>query len=126
MTNQRLLILEFLQEDINRHPTAEEIYREVRKRLPKISFATVYRNLEKLKKGGIIEELYFEKGLSRFDGEIGEHFHFRCEKCQRVFNLVLSDSWQILERASIKSGHKIERMQVLLGGVCKDCLRIMR
>jgi len=126
MTNQRLLILEYLQEDTERHPRAEEIYFAVRRNLPKISFGTVYRNLKKLVDSGIINELHIEKGVSRFDGEIAEHFHFRCRKCKRIFNLRLADSWQIPERASLKTGHRIEKIDLCLSGICKDCLRFVK
>ena len=47
ITAQRKAILEELQ-NTNTHPTADELYKMVRLRLPRISLGTIYRNLEKL------------------------------------------------------------------------------
>ncbi|MBW2644383.1 MAG: transcriptional repressor, partial [Deltaproteobacteria bacterium] len=45
ITKQRQVILEELRK-LNTHPSADEIYKVVRRHLPRISLGTVYRNLE--------------------------------------------------------------------------------
>ena len=76
MTRQRQVILEELRK-VNTHPSADEVYEMVRKRLPRISLGTVYRNLEVLSESGQIKKLE-PRTLKRFDGNSSEHFHIRC------------------------------------------------
>ncbi|MGQ9858137.1 MAG: Fur family transcriptional regulator [Thermodesulfobacteriota bacterium] len=88
MTAQRRIILEELRNSGN-HPTADELFRAVRKRLPKVSLATVYRNLEVLASQGIIRKLAIPGARMRFDGVTQAHLHMRCVKCSRVMDAPL-------------------------------------
>jgi Fur family ferric uptake transcriptional regulator len=83
MTRQRKVILEELRKE-NLHPSADEIYEMVRRRLPRISLGTVYRNLEMLSELGEIQKLEIGGSLKRFDGIPTKHYHIRCLKCGRV------------------------------------------
>ena len=83
MTLQREVVLEEVRRDLS-HPTADEIYARVRKRLPKISMGTVYRNLDILASCGLIEKLEPDRSQMRFDGNTGEHFHVTCTECGRI------------------------------------------
>lgn len=69
------------------HPTADAIYSEMRKEIPNISLSMVYRNLRLLTEEGEINELELVGNLSRFDGVTRPDYHFRYEKCGRVFDL---------------------------------------
>lgn len=84
-TRQRAVILNELRK-VKTHPTADAIYRMVRKRLPSISFGTVYRNLSLLRDGGDILELTCGKYRCRYDGDNREHYHFICLECENVFD----------------------------------------
>jgi Fur family ferric uptake transcriptional regulator len=55
-SKQREIILEELKK-FDSHPSADELYERVRKRLPHISLGTVYRNLEILAREGIIQRI---------------------------------------------------------------------
>lgn len=83
MTRQRRVILEKLRE-MNSHPSAEEIFAVVRRKLPRISLGTVYRNLEILSELGEIQKLELGGSLMRFDGRTEKHYHMRCINCDRV------------------------------------------
>src|SRR5574340_808335 len=82
-TRQREVILEELQK-VKSHPTAVGLHDLVRRRLPKISLGTVYRNLELLAKAGVIRKLETAGAEARFDGNAGQHHHIRCVGCGRV------------------------------------------
>ena len=82
MTRQRRVILQELQK-VTTHPTADQVYDMVRKKLPRISLATVYRNLDLLAQDGLISKLDGGAQL-RFDGNPADHYHIRCTRCQRV------------------------------------------
>ncbi|WP_461210668.1 Fur family transcriptional regulator [Desulfocurvus sp. DL9XJH121] len=83
MTKQRRIILDELRK-LTSHPTADELYEIVRKRLPRISLGTVYRNLEVLSENGDILKLESAGSQKRFDGEARAHCHVRCVHCGRV------------------------------------------
>ena len=65
-------------------PTADELYEKVRRRLPRISPGTVYRNLEALSRRGLVEKLQVAGTQKRFDASRHPHYHARCVRCGRV------------------------------------------
>ena len=80
MTKQKRIIMEELG-GLYSHPTADEVYHVVRKRLPKVSLATVYRNLEQLSEDGQIKRLDMCGQQRRFDPVAQDHYHMRCNVC---------------------------------------------
>ena len=117
LTHQRLAVLKFLANSRN-HPTAAEIYKELRKRYPTISQATVYSALELLKKVGQIRELSIRGDKACFDHMGEPHYHLFCRKCRRVLDVRIpcpSLKEELLE------GHRVEEIQLYLYGVCADC-----
>jgi Fur family ferric uptake transcriptional regulator len=85
-TEQRTVILEELRK-CRHHPGADELYLQVRRRLPRVSLGTVYRNLELLAAQGIIQRLDLGSGQKRFDPVTEPHGHFRCTGCGAVEDL---------------------------------------
>ena len=78
-TNQRVEILAFLREHEG-HPNVDEVYEGVRKKLTRISKATVYKNLKFLTEKGLLEEVNV-KGVSRFEANFIPHHHLICREC---------------------------------------------
>ena len=87
-TRQLEQVFQAVQND-HTHPFAHEIYRRVHKKLPRISLATVYRNLHSLVEEGKIRTLLLGEQVARYDPETREHDHFVCERCGRVSDLFL-------------------------------------
>ena len=121
MTRQRKVILEEVRKDLDRHLTADEIYEEVRKHLPRISLGTVYRNLEILAELGKIQKLELSGSVKRFDGNPQRHYHIRCMRCGRVDNAPVAPLRQIENRlygATVYTiiGHRLE-----FEGFCPRC-----
>lgn len=85
MTRQRKEILEELRK-VTTHPSADEVYAMVKKRIPQISLGTVYRNLEVLAEMGEIQKIRMGGAQNRFDGNAMNHYHMRCLKCDRVMD----------------------------------------
>ncbi|MDO5015130.1 MAG: transcriptional repressor [Clostridia bacterium] len=119
-TKQRSTILKNLKSRHD-HPTAEDVYIDVRKILPKISFGTVYRNLGQLANEGIISVVPIEKVL-HFDYRTEPHAHFYCEKCKSVIDLDLNFDFNLLEIAQKQTTHKLQSSDTFFRGICKDCL----
>jgi len=121
-TRQRRVIFEELAK-LKSHPTAVDLHEIVRRRLPRISLATVYRNLELLNDLGRVQKIESGGGQARFDADTAVHDHVRCVHCGRVADvesepLVLDppqaediDGFRII-------GHRLEYL-----GVCPQCQR---
>ncbi len=71
------------------HPTAETLHREVRRRIPAISLATVYKGLEALVRAGAATRIVHSDGVSRYDVRTDRHDHLRCLGCGLVEDLDL-------------------------------------
>ncbi len=86
LTSQRRLILKTLLEDIDKHPSAEEVYQIVRNQNPRVGLATVYRTLELFCELGILHELNFDNNCRRYELDQGDHHHHHliCLKCRKI------------------------------------------
>jgi Fur family peroxide stress response transcriptional regulator len=121
-TKQREAILKILENTCS-HPTADQIYDTVRKDIPNISKGTVYRNLQVLREDGLVSELNLNGTLSRYEEKQSRHYHFRCEKCGRVFDLDEPVNTEIDKRVSARTGLKISFHYTEFWGLCTDCQR---
>ena len=119
-SKQRELILQtVLQNPI--HPTADQVYNQVRRQNPKISLGTVYRNLNFLAEMGKIKKISMPVGSDRFDGRLDEHYHMTCTRCGRVFDVECA-ALEDLDRQIMESqGFQVQQRHLLLTGLCKEC-----
>lgn len=119
MTNQRIKILEYLR-SVKTHPTAEMVYEGVKKDLPAISLATVYRNLNLLAEQGEILKLEIG-GEFRFDGDICSHLHAVCTKCGKVSDIMDPKiPAHALKNFRLK-GFKPRCVHIIFKGTCTKC-----
>jgi Fur family peroxide stress response transcriptional regulator len=119
ITIQRLAVLDFLESN-NHHPTAEEIYRNLKKKYPTLSQATIYTSLQVLRKAGEIQELNILKEKTYFDPNPKPHHHFYCQKCKKIFDIEIS--CPVVEKGWV-DGHKVKEVQAYFYGVCSHCLK---
>jgi len=118
LTPQRIAILDCLKGNKS-HPSAEDIYKSVKKEFPTMSFATVYNTLEALKNKGNILELKIDSAKKRYDPDCTRHHHLICTKCKNIvdifkdFKLHLSDD---LTEGFDMIGNSIEFF-----GICREC-----
>ncbi len=118
MTNQREIILRELKKS-GKHLSADELYERVKRTMPRISLATVYRILEKLSEAGIISKLEVGGRQKRFDTDVTDHDHIHCVRCQRVDNLHISKE-KILPLQSV-AGYTITGYKMEFVGLCEKC-----
>jgi len=115
------VILEELRRCGN-HPGADEVYLRVRKRLPRISLGTVYRNLELMASKGMIRLLNTGSGHKRFDPVVEEHWHFRCSTCGKIEDIPFA-----VELPELDADHPWVRERKIAGsrpeyfGLCPEC-----
>lgn len=119
MTNQRELILRELKRS-KKHLTADELYERVRKKMPRISLATVYRNLEILSDIKMIRKLEISGRQKRFDSELEDHDHIYCVQCHRIENLNIGAKEVNLEAVHMK-GYAVTGRRLEVTGICPKC-----
>lgn len=120
LTPQRGVVLQVIR-DTEQHPTASEIFEAARKRLPTISYATVYNSLKFLREAGLVREISFGDSASRYDRELERHDHAICTKCGKLVDFIVPESAELLRIAARKSRFKPESVQLTLRGLCPEC-----
>jgi len=120
MTSQREIILQELRAN-REHMTADEIYDAVRKKMPRISLATVYRNLECLVESGLIARMEVSGRQMRFDCEVQGHDHVICAKCHKVENVFLNKEKENYPSQDVVDGYMITGCRVEFVGLCPQC-----
>ncbi|HYH87484.1 MAG TPA: transcriptional repressor [Pyrinomonadaceae bacterium] len=120
LTPQRRAVFDVVA-DSDEHLTAGEIFEAARRRLPSISFATVYNSLKYLKEAGLLREITFGKGSSRYDRETARHDHAVCSRCGKLVDFDLAETPQLVRAAARRSRFKPESIHLTLVGVCPDC-----
>ncbi len=120
MTKQRQLILEELSK-VTSHPTADDMYQVLRKKMPRISLGTVYRNLEILYENGIIQKLDVGGTQKRFDANIIPHYHIRCTICGRVADIHIEPHMELETEAKKVTDFDIIQHRVEFLGICPQC-----
>lgn len=120
-TPQRAVLLRVLSE-ASGHPTADELVTRVRKELPSVSHATIYRNVQELVRAGLIGTLERSGAAVQFEVNPEPHHHFVCRACGNVWDVYLDQvNIAIDRRRSRLRGFKIDRPAVQLHGLCPRC-----
>jgi Fur family peroxide stress response transcriptional regulator len=97
-TRQRAAVFDYLRA-VDIHPTAEQVFLAVRRQIPNISLATVYKALEALVDAGLAARLADNAGGPvRYDGRAEAHYHLRCEQTGQLRDLPLSYDPHLLDR----------------------------
>jgi Fe2+ or Zn2+ uptake regulation protein len=118
-TIQRARILAHL-ESVKNHPTAEELYDEIKKEMPAISIATVYRNLNLLAKQGKIHRIEMNN-TSYFDANKCDHQHQVCMKCGKISDIFYKNITEYAMKKADSTDFTPKCVTVVYHGVCKSC-----
>ncbi len=118
-TIQKLTILEYLQ-SVKTHPTAEGVYVQIKKRIPTITLATVYRNLNLMAEKGKIVRLEINKQF-HYDADLSEHHHFICNMCNTISDVFNKNvQFQILKK-SPDDLFQVSSVDIFFKGICNTC-----
>ncbi|HEY2973316.1 MAG TPA: transcriptional repressor [Pyrinomonadaceae bacterium] len=120
LTRQREAVLQVIRSRED-HPTASEIFQAARLQLPTISYATVYNSLRFLKETGLVHEIKFGDGASRYDRETERHDHAICNECGKLVDFDLPQAAELMQAAARKSKFKPASVHLTLRGVCPEC-----
>ena len=119
-SRQREAILDILKKSYS-HPTADEIYNDVKIELPNISLGTVYRNLDELVKSGIIKKIP-TTSKDRFDYMKSNHCHAICSECGHVHDIEINfNSDEIMNEIFAQSKIASNPKDIIIMGICNGC-----
>ncbi|MFZ5979532.1 MAG: Fur family transcriptional regulator [Candidatus Zixiibacteriota bacterium] len=120
LTHQRVVILNELV-SAEGHPSAEDVYSRVLKRLPTVSLDTVYRTIASFEKYDIVKRVQVLDDKGRFDSNLDVHHHLVCKRCKKIEDFY----WPAFDGLNIpgdlKNWGKVESKYVELRGLCKEC-----
>ncbi len=122
ITPQRQEMISILKNS-KEHWTAEEIFNELGKQFSSVSITTVYNNLKLFVKLGLVEELQFGEGLSKFEWKSEEHYHIICSNCGKIEDFYYPQLKEVEAFAQDLSKYKIKNHQLQFYGICKKCLQ---
>jgi Fur family ferric uptake transcriptional regulator len=121
-TQPRRIILDTVRAS-EAHPSAAAVYRLVRRRLPRVSLATVYRNLRMLAAEGLLVERPDPRGM-RFDGKTAPHDHFTCVACGRIYDVPALGGPGVRARVAARTGFEVLTQRIEFYGRCGACRRV--
>jgi len=120
-TNQRELILEIIRHGQG-HLDADEIYRRARQKQPHLNLSTVYRNLQKFKKLGLVEELHFDESHHHYEVRPSvEHHHLVCLGCGQVIEFGFPLRRYLKRNVSEAKDFDIIDTEIRITGYCSKC-----
>lgn len=120
LTHQRLVIYEELMK-MGDHPAPEEVFEQVRKKIPSLSLATVYNNIKTFVEHGLLQELSVHHGSLRLENNLHPHHHLVCTNCKAIEDLDEADFEPIRLKKSPPKGFAVHRFSVDVLGLCKRC-----
>ena len=106
------------------HPTAEQIYQDLRQTIPDLSLGTVYRNLKLLEELGKIKRVASLQEAERYDAHLGDHVHFVCECCGSICDIMDTDVNTICAAVSLGKNYQLLHLDLTLNGLCPQCANL--
>jgi Fur family peroxide stress response transcriptional regulator len=123
VTHQRVVIYQALMAK-GHHPSPEEIYRRVRRQIPSISLATVYKNIRTFIDHGLLREASPHHGCARLEVNLEPHHHLVCLRCKAIVDLAEEAVEPVRLRSRPPAGFRVERCSVEVQGICDKCSRL--
>ncbi len=120
VTHQRQVIYDVLRA-IEGHPSPEEVYARVKRRIPSISLATVYKNLHLFIEAGIFQQVSLHHGSMRMETNATRHHHLLCVRCKAIHDIDAEVLGLQEEPRQLPGGFMMQRMSVDVLGLCADC-----
>lgn len=119
VTPQRLAIYAALLKATD-HPTPETLFRKVRRAMPSLSLATVYKALAALESLGLVAAIGVDSQSRRYDANMNRHHHLVCRECRSVTDFYDQSLDRIRPKKRL-TGFVTESISVNVSGLCADC-----
>ncbi|HHV38137.1 MAG TPA: transcriptional repressor [Tepidimicrobium sp.] len=115
----RIQIYKYLY-DKRSHPTVDDIYNNLIKLIPTLSKTTIYNTLDTFIEANLVKSFMLDENEKRYEIIIHDHSHFKCEKCNRIYDIPYGDMDLLPKQYE---GFKVNEVQIFLKGVCEKCLK---
>lgn len=115
---QRIRIYEYLSLHFT-HPTADMIFDDLKDEIPTLSKSTVYTTLKAFVSAKLIREITIEDNEVRYEFNLNDHGHFKCEECGTIYDFDIEVS---NFKTAYLNDFKINDKNVYFKGICKKCL----
>ena len=125
LTPQRIAILKYLDGNTS-HPTADNIYRDIKQTYPTLSFATVYNTLQTLREHGEVMEITIDPLRKHYDPNTSPHHHVICIRCNDLWDVFVDYSDVLKLPSNVAKGIKTVGVHVDFYGLCKNCQKSER
>lgn len=122
ITPQRTAIFRILVTARN-HPTADNVYQEIKTRFPNISFDTVNRTLLTFAETGMIEVIESNGHCRRFEPNLSAHHHFYCTGCGKITDFFCRDYDLLPVPEDIRNRFHVTGKRMVLKGLCDKCIQ---
>ncbi len=103
------------------HPTAELLYRSVKRSYPMLSPNTVYYTLGVLRRAGLVREVNYWHDRARFDANMALHHHLICLGCRKIEDLSDEGLDRLGPALRNRHGFTVTGHRVEFHGYCADC-----
>lgn len=120
LTKQRRGVYDALMETQD-HPTAVQVFQRALTRMPTISLATVYNCLETMAQCGLVRQVNFDRGPSRFCANVHPHSHFICKVCGQVEDVDSPSADNLAALWHLPADYAVTQYDVSLRGICPRC-----
>jgi Fur family peroxide stress response transcriptional regulator len=121
LTPQRIALLRLLAAS-DGHPSASQLYEQMKDQFPTTSLATVYKTLGVLKEIDEVLELGFSGDDNRYDGKNPyPHPHLICIRCQKILDPEVVLPQNLVQEVAQSSGYQIVGHRLDFYGLCPDC-----
>ena len=120
VTHQRQVLYEVMK-TMHGHPSPEEVYARVKKKVPAISLATVYKNIHLFVESGVFREVSMHHGSLRVEMNDEAHHHLVCSKCKAIIDIGEKELGLVSKRDKLPGGFLVERYAVDVIGICAKC-----
>ncbi len=120
LTPQRIAIYEAIW-DTKKHPSADHVYKKIKRKFQSISFDTVNRTLQTFSRIGLLKVVEGQGDPKRFDPNLKKHHHVRCLKCGLIADFYYEEYDNIKVPNIVKKQFTVIDKKVLIEGICADC-----
>ena len=120
MTHQRQVLYEVMK-TMHGHPSPEEVYARVKKKVPAISLATVYKNIHLFVESGVFSKVSMHHGSLRVEMNDELHHHMVCSKCKAITDIGEKELGLVSKKDKLPGGFLVERYAVDVIGICAKC-----
>lgn len=120
LTSQRRAVIEALKASKG-HPSAEDVYLQVKKNNPKVALGTVYQALSVLEKIGVVGSKHWADSPTRYDLNVEPHLDIRCRNCGRVSEVQNVGLGHLESDIRQNTPYEVTKTMLVIEGVYPEC-----